>query len=139
LGLLDPRLIQIFWIWICILPSSSKNSEKTLDFYCFVASLRLLSVKNDVNVSSKNNQQKKLEIFFPLTIRAVSGASGSVSHWYRSEDPYQNVTDSEHCLFQFAEFSTELMRLLWKSESKLKKPIYGHIDKLTRPDFLKSL
>jgi hypothetical protein len=41
-----------------ILPSSSKNSKKNLDSYCFVTSLDFLSLKNDVNVPSKSNKQK---------------------------------------------------------------------------------
>jgi hypothetical protein len=35
------------------LPSSSKNSKKTLDFYCFVT--------NNVNVPLKSNKQEKIE------------------------------------------------------------------------------
>ncbi len=39
--------------------SSSKNSKKNLDSYCFVISLGLfLSLNNDVNVQSKSNKQK---------------------------------------------------------------------------------
>jgi hypothetical protein len=34
--------------------SSSKNSKKNLDSYCFVTSLDFLSLKNDVNVPSKS-------------------------------------------------------------------------------------
>jgi hypothetical protein len=52
----DPSVFVRIRIWIRsrILPSSSKNSKNTLDFYCFVASLYdFLSVKNDVNVPSK--------------------------------------------------------------------------------------
>jgi hypothetical protein len=39
------------------LPSSSKNSTKNLYFYCFVTFYNFLSLKNDVNVSSKTNKQ----------------------------------------------------------------------------------
>ncbi len=38
------------WIRLRILPSSSTNSKKNLDFYCFVTSYDFLSLKNDVNV-----------------------------------------------------------------------------------------
>jgi hypothetical protein len=41
-----------------ILLSSSKNSKKNLDSYCFVTSLDFLSLKNDVNVPSKSYKQK---------------------------------------------------------------------------------
>ncbi len=40
--------------------SSSKNLyKKNLEFYCFVTSLWLFIFKNDVNVPSKSNKQKK--------------------------------------------------------------------------------
>ena len=45
----DPSLIIL---------SSSKNSKKNLDSYCFVTSIGLLSLKNYVNVPSKSNKQK---------------------------------------------------------------------------------
>jgi hypothetical protein len=38
--------------------SSSKNSKKNINFYCFVTSLRLFIFKKDVNVPSKSNKQK---------------------------------------------------------------------------------
>jgi hypothetical protein len=46
-----------------------------------------LSLKNDVNVVSKSNKQKN------------PGGAGSVSQRYGSADPdpYQNVTDPQHC------------------------------------------
>jgi hypothetical protein len=47
-------------MWIRILLSSSKNIIKILDYYCFVTSFGLLSLKNDVNVPSKSNKQKNL-------------------------------------------------------------------------------
>ncbi len=50
---------------IRILLSPSKNSKKTLDFYCFATSLGLLiseALKNDVNVPSKSNKQKKFSV-----------------------------------------------------------------------------
>jgi hypothetical protein len=44
-------------IWILL--SSCKNSKKKLDSYYFVTLFDLLSLKKDVNVSSKSNKQKK--------------------------------------------------------------------------------
>jgi hypothetical protein len=62
LGLLDPdpdpRIL--LWIRIRILLSSCKNSKKNLDFYFFVTLFDFLSLKNDVNLASKSNKQKKL-------------------------------------------------------------------------------
>jgi hypothetical protein len=37
-----------------------KNSKKNLDSYYFVTLFDILSLKNDVNVPSKRNKQKKL-------------------------------------------------------------------------------
>jgi hypothetical protein len=37
-----------------------QNGKKTIDSYCFVTSLWLVSLKNDGNVPSKSNKQKKL-------------------------------------------------------------------------------
>jgi hypothetical protein len=51
-------LIRKSELMIRILQSSSKISEKNLDSYCFLTSLGLLSLKNDVNVPSKSNKQK---------------------------------------------------------------------------------
>ncbi len=43
-----------------ILLSSCKNSKKTFDSYFFVTLFDFLSLKNDVNLASKSNKQKKL-------------------------------------------------------------------------------
>ncbi len=51
----DPVLIRIR-----ILLSSCKNSKKNLDSYYLVPLFDFLSLKNDVNVASKSNKQKKL-------------------------------------------------------------------------------
>jgi hypothetical protein len=48
------------WIRIRILLSTCKNSKKNLDSYYFVIFFDFLSLKNDVNVPSKSNKQKKL-------------------------------------------------------------------------------
>ncbi len=41
--------------------SSSKNSEKTTDFYCFVTFYGFLYWNNDVNVPSKSKNKKNLK------------------------------------------------------------------------------
>jgi hypothetical protein len=51
---------QRVWIRIRILLSSCKNSKKNLDSYYFVTLFDFFSLKNDVNVASKSNKQKKL-------------------------------------------------------------------------------
>jgi hypothetical protein len=43
-----------------ILLSPCKNSKKNLDSYYFVTLFDFLSMKNDVNVASKSNKQKKM-------------------------------------------------------------------------------
>ncbi len=52
--------IRIHRIRIRILLSSCKNSKKNLDSYYFVTLFGFLSLKNDENVPSKSNKQKKL-------------------------------------------------------------------------------
>jgi hypothetical protein len=52
---LDPDL-ALDWILL----SSCKNIKKNLDSYYFVTLFDFLSLKNDVNVASKINKQKKL-------------------------------------------------------------------------------
>jgi hypothetical protein len=62
LGLLDPDpdpLVRCR-IRIRILLSSCKNSKKNHDSYFFVTLFDFLSLKNDVNLASKSNKQKKL-------------------------------------------------------------------------------
>ncbi len=59
LGLLDPDLL----FWGTILLSSSKNSKKNLDSYCFEILFDILSLKNNVNhtvnvPTFKSNKQK---------------------------------------------------------------------------------
>jgi hypothetical protein len=65
LGLLDPVPLVRGMDPDRILLSSSKNSKKTLDSYCFVISFWLFVFekwKNDVNVPSKSNKQKNFFI-----------------------------------------------------------------------------
>jgi hypothetical protein len=66
LGLLDPdpdpivRGMDPDPARIRILLLSCKNSKNNLDFYYFATLFCFLSLKNDVNVASKSNKQKKL-------------------------------------------------------------------------------
>jgi hypothetical protein len=50
----DPARIRIRILLSC------KNSRKNLDSYYFVTLFDFLYLKNDVNVASKSNKQKKL-------------------------------------------------------------------------------
>ncbi len=92
------------WIRIRILLSSCKNSKKNLDSYYFVTLFDCLSLKNEVNVPSKSNKQKKLcfKISFLLaswrSMTKIAG-SGSISqrHGSADPDPPQNVMDPQHC------------------------------------------
>jgi hypothetical protein len=78
-----------------------------LDFCCLVNSYRndLLSLKTDVNVLTEGNKQSKLEekkYFLLASWKSLTKRARSANQVYRSKDPdpYQNVTDSEHCSFQ---------------------------------------
>ncbi len=95
------------WIRIRILPSSCKNSKKNLDSFYFVTHFDFLSLKNDVNVPSKSNTQKK-KVFLLASWRSMTkiagSGSGSTSQKHGSEDPDpdlpQNVMDPEHCFYE---------------------------------------
>ena len=82
-----------------ILLSPSKNSKKNIDSYCFVTSLWLYSLKNDVNVPSKSNKQKNFRLTSWRSLTKITG-SGTNSQRYGSADPdpYQNFMDAQHCL-----------------------------------------
>jgi hypothetical protein len=56
-------LAEQYFKALLILLSSCKNSKKNLDSYYFRALFDFLSLKNDVNVPSKSNKQKKLISF----------------------------------------------------------------------------
>jgi hypothetical protein len=60
----DPSLFVL--IQIRILLSSSRNSRENLDFYCFVTSLRILSLKDDVNVPVPSNSDEQKQQFWHL-------------------------------------------------------------------------
>ncbi len=83
-------------IRIRILLSICKNSKKNLDSYYFVTLFDFLSLKNDVNVPSKSNSQKKLckNISFLLAswrsmtkIAGFGSESGSINQRHGSADP----------------------------------------------------
>jgi hypothetical protein len=57
---MDPDPDPLIRVWIRIRLSTCKNSKKNLDSYYFVTIFDFLSLKNDVNVPSKSNQQKKI-------------------------------------------------------------------------------
>ncbi len=77
--------------------SSQKENRQNLDFYCFVTSLWLLSLKNDVNIPVF---RFRIRIWI-LVFGPPGSASRSVSQRYGSEDPdpdpYKNVTDPQYC------------------------------------------
>ncbi len=86
-----------------ILLSPSKNSRKTLIPTVLWLLLDFLSLKNDVNVPSKSNQQKFFLMSFLLaswrsmTKRAGSGSESiSQRHGSADPDPHQNVIDPKH-------------------------------------------
>jgi hypothetical protein len=81
-----------------ILPSSEKNSQKNLNFYCFFTFLRLFT--------SVPDQHPHLDPD-PYVFGPPRSASGSVRQRYGSEDlnlhpdPYQNGTHPQHCLIHW--------------------------------------
>jgi hypothetical protein len=79
-------------------------TKTNLDFYVlFVTYFDFLSLKTDVNVPSKVRNKKTLrkQNFFLLGScqSLTKKGSRSVSQWFGSADPdpYQNVTDIQHC------------------------------------------
>ncbi len=103
------RWMRLFWaswiririqipqseVRIRILLSSSKNSRKNLDSYCFQVFcyfFMTLSLKNDVNVPSKCKKQKNLEKQFAVGVwkvnTKIAGAgAGSISQRHGSAGP----------------------------------------------------
>jgi hypothetical protein len=65
LGLPDPDSL-VKGQRIRILLSSSKDSKKIIDSYCFVTSSGLFIFGNGVNVSSKSKKQKNENFFLLL-------------------------------------------------------------------------
>ncbi len=74
-----------------------KNSKKNLDSYYFVTLFDFLSLKNDVNVASKSNKQKKLclkkNLFFAGILK-VNDENSRIR--IQDPDPPQNVMDPQH-------------------------------------------
>jgi hypothetical protein len=116
LGLPDPDYKSDVWIRIRIrfriLLSSSKNSKKNLDSYCFVTSFGLFILENDVHVNVWYLQKvigRKIgkNLFFVglLKVNDENRGSGSTSGFGSicqrlvspDPDPHQNVMDQEHC------------------------------------------
>ncbi len=98
LGLLNPHPVCNLFVLIRILPSTSKKIKKNLDLYCFVTSLWLFIFKEWCKC--KRNKHKSLEKKNNFCLRLEG-------HWRKEQDPhplvtsmdpYQNVTDPEHCL-----------------------------------------
>ncbi len=90
---------------IRILLSSRKNIKKNLDSYCFVTSIWLFYLLKD-DVAQKIS--KILRIFLSLSWRSLTKMAGSgvragsnpdsdsgTAETY--PDPYQNITDPQHC------------------------------------------
>ncbi len=69
--------IRHYFVRIRILPSTSQNSKKNLDFYYFVTSLDFLPMKTDVNALSKRNKHKK-HVWQQC---CGSGSTGSTCFW----------------------------------------------------------
>jgi hypothetical protein len=57
-----------------IIKKNKQNSKENLNSNCFVTSLRLLSLKNDVNVASKSHKQQFLVVFLK-------------GHWRKYQNP----------------------------------------------------
>ncbi len=80
------------WIRIRILLSSSRNSKKNLDFYCFVTSFWLFIFGKWCKCSS----------FLLESCRSTTKISGSgirIHYGSADPDPYRIVMDPEHWLF----------------------------------------
>ncbi len=92
------------WLRLRILLYQGKIVRKTLTATILRLLCDFLSLKNDVNVTSKSNKQKKLEkiVFLLASWRSMTKIaeswSGSISQMHGSADPdpYQNVTDLQH-------------------------------------------
>ncbi len=116
----------------------AKKLRKTLISTVLWLLYDFLSLKNDVNVPSKRNKHKNLEkknyfllaSWRSLMKRAGSGAgsaSGSVSQRCGSDDPdphqdpYQNVTELEHCQISWFKEITMAFSILklWKLQRLL--------------------
>jgi hypothetical protein len=85
----------------------ANNSKKNLDFYRFMRSLWLFIFEEWCKCTLKSNKNKKTWILFcwhlecPEEKRRIRSRIRIpiVNQWYESADPdpYQNVTDPQHC------------------------------------------
>jgi hypothetical protein len=86
-------------------PIIKQNSKKNIDFYCFVTSLWLLSLKNYADGPQKVISKKYLLTPWRRSLMKITGSgsgsrSESISQRYRSADPhpdpYQNFLYPQH-------------------------------------------
>jgi hypothetical protein len=96
LGLLDPDPL----VRGTDLPSS-KNGKKNLDSYCFVTSfMTFLTLKNDANVPSESNKQKKYEFFVCFCLFLKVNDKNSMSRIrIRESEPVPLAYESGSCFF----------------------------------------
>ncbi len=89
-----------YFVRIRILPSTSKKLIKTLISVVELLINDFLSLKSDVNILTKSNHNKVLRKYFFFGILEVTDKKSRIrihkSH-VKDPDPYQNVTDPEHC------------------------------------------
>jgi len=72
-------------LWLWILLSSSKNSKKNLDSTVLLLLYDFLSLKNEVNVTSKSNKQKNRNFVVVDVLKVTdekAGSAGSASPRY---------------------------------------------------------
>ncbi len=129
----DPLVTSNVPIRLRILPSSSKNSKKNLEFYCFLTCQWLLIFEEYLKCTSVPNPHSDLYVFGP-----PGSASESVSRRYESEDPadpYQNVTDPQHCYRYFLQYPVPLQKDQvttldsWKERLPVWSPVQvDHVD-----------
>jgi hypothetical protein len=67
----------------------------------FVTLFDFLSLKNDVNIASKSNKQKKLCKKFVFCWHLEGQSSISQRHGSADPDPPQNVMDPQHCFTDY--------------------------------------
>jgi hypothetical protein len=95
-----------------VLLSSSRNTKKNIDSYCFVTSLWFLSLKNDVKVPLKSNKQKNLVDVLKVTDENSRIRIRTKISWIR------NTAPNEICLFRifFLQESTYLNIIVYQND-----------------------
>ncbi len=78
----------------------AKRCKRNLDPYCFVTSLDFLYLKNDVNVPSKSNKQKKLS-FLLASWRSMTKIAGRIRiqskmSWTRNMGKKRSLTNCKY-------------------------------------------